>query len=82
MSLEEAEKAAAGMGRTIYLVILLTHIVLAAIIFPFILFTYIRAFTYQFNRHRRIARWVYPLWLYVAITGPVLYWMLKPYYTF
>lgn len=80
--LEESEKATAGIWRTIYLVILLTHIVLAAVIFPFILFTYIRATTNQFAKHKRMARWVYPLWLYVAVTGPVLYWMLKPYYQF
>jgi putative membrane protein len=80
--LEEGEKVAAGSWRTIYLVILLTHIVLAAVIFPFILFTYIRASTNQFAKHKRMARWVYPLWLYVAVTGPVLYWMLKPYYQF
>ncbi|MEM6700195.1 MAG: DUF420 domain-containing protein [Bacteroidota bacterium] len=79
-ALEDSEKAQVGGMRTVYLVLLLTHIVLAAVIFPFILFTFIRAYTNQFKKHRKIARWVYPLWLYVAITGPVLYWMLKPYY--
>ncbi|MEL6718994.1 MAG: DUF420 domain-containing protein, partial [Bacteroidota bacterium] len=78
--LDDAEKGQIGGMRTVYLVLLLTHIVLAAVIFPFILFTFIRAFTNQFAKHKKIARWVYPLWLYVAVTGPILYWMLKPYY--
>jgi putative membrane protein len=69
-----------GWIRPVYFFLLISHIVLAAVIFPFILFTYIRAFTGQFARHKRMARWVYWLWLYVAITGPVLYLMIKPYY--
>lgn len=78
--LSEAEKAGVGAGRTVYLVILLSHIALAAIIFPFILFTFIRAYTGQFDKHRKMARWVWPIWMYVAITGPVVYLMLLPYY--
>ena len=69
-----------GTIRPIYFFLLITHIVLAAVIFPFILFTYIRAFTGQFIRHKKMARWVYWLWLYVAVTGPVLYLMIRPYY--
>ncbi|MCB0642507.1 MAG: DUF420 domain-containing protein, partial [Phaeodactylibacter sp.] len=60
--------------------LLLSHIALAAISFPFILFTFIRAYTNQFDRHKKMARWVYPIWLYVAITGPVVYWLLSPFY--
>ncbi len=78
--LDEIERAQVGGRRTAYLVLLLTHIALAAIIFPFILFTYIRAFTNQFAKHKKMARWVFPLWLYVAITGPIVYWMLSPFY--
>ena len=78
--LSEAERTAAGSGRTVYLIILLTHIALAAGIFPFILFTFIRAYTGQFERHRKMAKWVWPIWLYVAVTGPVVYLMLEPYY--
>jgi putative membrane protein len=66
--------------RPVYFTLLISHIVLAAVIFPFILFTYIRAFTGQFDRHKKMARWVYWLWLYVAVTGPILYLMIKPYY--
>ena len=78
--LSELEKAAIGGTRTFYLVLLLSHIALAAGIFPFILFTFIRAYTNQIDRHRKMARWVFPLWLYVAITGPICYFMLVPYY--
>lgn len=76
----DAEAVLVGGTRTVYLLILLTHIVLAAVILPFILFTFNRAFTGQYERHKKMARWVYPLWLYVAVTGPICYWMLKPYY--
>ncbi|MDX2071505.1 MAG: DUF420 domain-containing protein [Haliscomenobacter sp.] len=78
--LDEVEKAAVAGIRPFYLVLLLSHIALAAGIFPFILFTFIRAYTNQIERHRKMARWVFPLWLYVAITGPICYFMLSPYY--
>lgn len=78
--LSPEELAAVAGTRTLYLIVLLTHIVLAAVILPFILLTFNRAYTNQFDRHKRMARWVYPLWLYVAITGPICYLMLKPYY--
>lgn len=69
-----------GFIRQVYFALLISHIVLAAGIFPFILFTFIRAYTGQFARHRRMARWVFPIWLYVAVTGPIVYLMLLPYY--
>ena len=69
-----------GTIRYIYFFLLITHVILAAVILPFILFTFIRAYTGQIDRHRAMARWVYPLWLYVAISGPVCYLMLRPYY--
>lgn len=74
------ESARVSSTRTIYLLVLLTHIVLAAVILPFILLTFNRAYTEQYERHRRMARWVYPFWLYVAISGPVCYLMLRPFY--
>lgn len=69
-----------GLIRCFYFFLLISHILLAAIILPFILFTYIRAYTNQFERHRALARWVFPLWLYVALTGPVIYLLLLPCY--
>ena len=69
-----------GAIRYVYFALLISHIILAAVILPFILFTYIRAFTNQFQRHKAIARWVFPLWLYVAASGPIIYLMLRPCY--
>jgi putative membrane protein len=66
--------------RGLYLFLLITHILAAAVSLPFILFTFIAGWTNRFTAHRRLARWVFPLWLYVAVTGPVCYWMLRPYY--
>jgi putative membrane protein len=77
---DAVELARVGSMRTVYLVILISHIVLAGISLPFILFTFIAGFTNRFGAHRRLARWVFPLWLYVAVTGPVCYLMLRPYY--
>lgn len=78
--LDDAERALVDGVRPVYLIILASHIVLAGVILPFILFTYIRAYTNQFARHKKMARWVYWVWLYVAITGPILYLMIEPYY--
>ena len=78
--LSDPEKLAVSGERTFYLILLLTHIILAALILPFILFTFIRAYTGQYEKHRKMARWVWPLWFYVAITGPIAYYMLAPYY--
>lgn len=75
-----AELADVGGRRAVYLVLLISHIVLAAVSLPFILMTYVYGFTNQPTKHRQLARWVFPVWLYVAVTGPVCYWMLRPYY--
>lgn len=74
------ELAAVSNTRIFYLVILSTHIFLAAIILPFILFTAYRGLISEFPKHVKLARITWPLWLYVAITGPVVYWMIHPYY--
>jgi len=65
-----------GTIRTVYLSILLTHTVLAAVIVPLVLVTLSRALRGNFDRHRRIARWTMPIWLYVSVTGVVVYVML------
>jgi putative membrane protein len=76
----ETKYGGQGTMRTVYFLLLITHVILAAVILPFIFFTFNRAFTGQYERHKKMARWVYPLWLYVAISGPICYLMLKPYY--
>lgn len=77
----DAEKAAVGGMRTIYFIILITHIILAAVILPFILFTAYRALTAEFPLHKKLAKITWPLWFYVAVTGPIVYWMIKPFYS-
>ncbi|MCX6264414.1 MAG: DUF420 domain-containing protein [Bacteroidetes bacterium] len=77
---DEQELLAVGNTRLIYFIILITHIFLAAIILPFILFTAYRALTAEYTLHKKLAKITWPLWLYVAITGPVVYWMIHPYY--
>jgi putative membrane protein len=67
-----------GQGgiRLVYFTILLTHTILATVVVPLALVTLFRAFKERFDRHRRIARWTFPIWLYVSVTGVVVYWML------
>ena len=78
----DAEAAAVGATRFVYLFILLTHIVLSIIIIPMVLVTYVRALAERFDRHRKLARITFPIWLYVAITGVVVYLMISPYYAY
>ena len=68
--------AGTGFIRPVYFAILISHILLAACIVPLALLTIYRAWSKQFDRHRRIARWTLPLWLYVSVTGVIVYWML------
>jgi putative membrane protein len=77
---EETRYCMEGSIRYVYFFFLITHVVLAGLILPFILFTFVRAYVGDFERHKKMARWVYPIWLYVAVTGPVCYLMLKPCY--
>lgn len=70
-----------GVIRNIYFIILITHIFLAAIILPFILFTAYRSLTGEFARHKKLAKYTWPLWLYVSVTGVIVYLMISPYYT-
>ncbi len=79
-SLNDAERETVGGMRVLYLAVLLSHIVLAAISLPFILLTFVYGFTNQFEKHRKMAKKVFPVWLYVAITGPIVYLLLRPYY--
>jgi len=75
------EKLQAGNMRLVYYFLLITHIPLAAIILPFILFTAYRAMTGEFARHKKLTRYTWPLWFYVAVTGVVIYCMISPYYS-
>ena len=80
--LDATEKANAGSARYVYLFILLSHIALSVIIIPLVLITYIRALAARFDRHKKLAKITFPLWLYVAVTGVVVYLMISPYYAY
>jgi putative membrane protein len=69
-----------GTIRLVYYVILFTHIPLAGIILPFILFTAYRALIGEYEAHRKLTRITWPIWFYVAVTGVIVYWMISPYY--
>jgi putative membrane protein len=69
-----------GAVRYVYFFILITHILLSIGVIPLVLFTYVRGITGNFEKHRALARFTFPLWLYVAITGVVVYLMISPYY--
>lgn len=78
---EETKYCGEGAMRVIYFFILITHIILAAISLPFILLTFSRGYSSQFEKHRKMAKFVFPVWLYVAITGPICYLLLYPCYS-
>lgn len=69
-----------GAIRYVYFFILITHIVLSIVIIPLVLFTYVRALAERFDKHKKLAKITFPIWLYVAITGVVVYLMISPYY--
>jgi putative membrane protein len=69
-----------GIVRTVYYVVLISHILLATIILPLVLFTIYRAISGRLEQHRKLARWTFPLWLYVSVTGVIVYLMIAPYY--
>lgn len=69
-----------GTIRYVYFILLITHIILAAVILPFILFTAYRGLTGEYEKHKKLSRYTWPLWLYVAVSGPLVYLMISPYY--
>lgn len=69
-----------GILRFTYLFLLITHIILASLILPFILYTSYSALIADYDRHKKIARYTWPLWLYVTVTGPIVYFFISPYY--
>lgn len=76
----ETKFGGSGVTFVVYVVLLISHIVLAAASLPFILLTWVYGYTNQFQRHRTLAKWVFPVWMFVAVTGPICYFMLRPYY--
>lgn len=69
-----------GALRAIYYFLLITHIVLSTAVIPFVLFTYVKGYNMEYESHRKLAKITFPLWLYVAVSGVICYFMLAPYY--
>jgi len=69
-----------GVIKTVYYIILISHIVLSVAIIPLVLISFVRGISQQFTLHRKIARITFPIWLYVTITGVIVYYMISPYY--
>ena len=69
-----------GFIKYVYYFILISHILLSILVIPFVLFTYLRGISGQFEEHKKIARYTFPLWLYVAVTGVIVYFIISPYY--
>lgn len=80
MTSESTPYGGEGVIRYVYFFILITHILLSVIVIPVVLFTLGRALAGNFDRHKALARYTFPLWLYVAVTGVVVYLMISPYY--
>ncbi|HEY2580433.1 MAG TPA: DUF420 domain-containing protein, partial [Mucilaginibacter sp.] len=80
--LSDAEKATAGSIRYVYYVILTSHIILAAGVLPLILLSFYRGLQMQVEKHKKLVRWAFPIWLYVTVTGVIVYLMVSPYYHF
>lgn len=78
--LDQIETAKIEIIKYVYYFILITHIILSIIIIPLVLITYVRALAEVFDKHKKIARITFPIWLYVAITGVIVYLMISPYY--
>lgn len=71
-----------GMIRYVYFFILITHIILAAIVLPLVLMSFYRGMKMQVEKHRKLVHWTFPIWLYVTISGVLVYLMISPYYSF
>jgi putative membrane protein len=78
--LDSLELEAAGSMRMVYFFIISTHIILAGLVMPFVLLSAYRALTGEWPKHKKLVRYTFPIWLYVAITGVIVYWMISPYY--
>ena len=80
MTSDSTEYKGEGVIRYVYFFILISHIVLSVVIIPFVLITFMRARLGKFPEHKKIAKITFPLWLYVAVTGVIVYLMISPYY--
>jgi putative membrane protein len=80
MTTDSTKFGGEGIIRPIYFFILFSHILLSIAVIPLVLITYVRALAERFDRHKKIAKITFPIWLYVAVTGVIVYLMISPYY--
>jgi putative membrane protein len=80
MTTESTKYGGEGIMRLVYFGFLISHIILSIAIIPLVLITYVRALSQRFDQHKKIAKITFPIWLYVAVTGVIVYWMIAPYY--
>lgn len=80
MTTDSTSYGGGGVLRYVYFFILLSHILLSIAVIPLVLITYVRALAERFDKHKKIAKITFPIWLYVAVTGVIVYLMIAPYY--
>jgi putative membrane protein len=80
MTSESTKYGGEGIMRLVYFVILISHITLSIIVIPLVLVSYVRALAERFDKHKQITKYTFPIWLYVAVTGVIVYVMISPYY--
>ncbi len=80
MTAEATKYGGEGIMKLVYFLILISHIVLSIVVIPLVLVTYVRALSQRFDKHKKLAKITFPIWLYVAVTGVIVYLMISPYY--
>ena len=78
--LSDAERLNLGKSALVYYFILVTHIILSIAVIPMVMLTYLKGWANNLEAHRKLAKYTFPLWLYVAVTGPIIYLMIRPFY--
>jgi len=78
--LSEIEKSQLGYDALVYYIILISHVVLSIVVIPMVLLTYLKGWADNIESHKKLAKYTFPIWLYVSITGPIVYLMIKPFY--
>ncbi len=79
-TLSDIEKGQLGYDALVYYVILISHIILSIAVIPMVLLTYLKGWANNINSHKKLAKYTFPIWLYVSVTGPIVYFMIKPFY--
>jgi len=79
-NIDDLERSKLGFDAIVYYVILISHVVLSIAVIPMVLLTYLKGWANNIESHKKIAKYTFPIWLYVSITGPIVYLMIKPFY--